>query len=401
MGAFELMGIGTAVTATAITAIAFALAVLGVPRARHPHLAQVLALLLVSALVLVTVALWVNRATGTVSSWEFLAEGPGELTVQSQVGAPAEQGSGTDAERADLAALAALGAAQSAPVTALQRAPLDDDALTGLRSTTHGQWISTSVPATGIASTEPTIHLPAGYLQHPDRRYPVILALSGIPGSPHTFQRAFRLGHDMDLLAAQGELSEAIVVAPTPYPGTYDTECVDAAPGTGAAALDGDGQYETYLAEVVPDWVRTHLRTVEHPEAWASFGYSAGGWCASMLAVRHPDLVASAISLAGYFTPLYASGQEWRTADDPRYDLPTVVADSAPAVRLWFFSGADDPLPHPSLSLMQQAVRAPTSLTVSSTPRGGHTASLWVQVTPTALRWLGSTAPGFAPTRVP
>ena len=395
MGAFELMGIGTAVTATAITAIAFALAVLGVPRARHPHLAQVLALLLVSALVLVTVGLWVNRATGTVSSWEFLAEGPGELTVQARAGAPAERGSGAGAEGAE------LGAAQSAPVTALQRAPLEDDALTGLRSTTHGQWITTSVPAAGIASTEVMIHLPAGYLQHPDRRYPVILALSGIPGSPHTFERAFRLGHDMDRLAARGELSEAIVVAPTPYPGTYDTECVDAAPGTGAEALGGDGQYETYLAEAVPDWVRTHLRTVEHREAWASFGYSAGGWCANMLAVRHPDLVASAISLAGYFTPLYATGQEWRAADDPRYDLPSLAADSAPPVRLWFFSGADDPLPHPSLTLMQQAVRAPTSLTVSSTPRGGHTASLWVQVTPTALRWLGSTAPGFAPAQVP
>lgn len=396
MGAFALMGLGTVVTATAVTAIAFAAAVIWVPRARHPHLAQAVALLLVSALVLLTAALWVNRASGTVSSWEFLAEGPGKLSVQAQEGAPAHLGTGADG-RADSTTLTALAAAQAAPVTSLQQDPPADAALTGLHSTTHSQWITVAIPASGIATSEAMIHLPAGYLQNPDRRYPVILALSGIPGGPHTFQRAFRLGRDLDQLAAQGDLSEAIVVAPTPYPGTYDTECVDADPGTDPSTQGSAGQYETYLSEVVPNWVRTHLRTVEHPEAWASYGYSAGGWCASMLAVRHPDLFASAISLAGYFTPLYASGQEWTAADDPRYDLPALAADQAPAVRLWFFSGADDPLPHPSLTQMQQAVRAPTSLTVTSTPRGGHAASLWIQVTPTALRWLGSNAPGFAP----
>lgn len=397
MGAFELMGLGTAVTATVVTAVAFALAVLRVPRARHPHLVQAVALLLVSALVLLTAALWINRATGTVSSWEFLAEGPGELSVQAQEGAPAHRGSGGDAQDE----LAALKAAQSAPVTALQRDPQDDAALTGLRSTSHGQWITVAIPAPGIATTEAMVHLPAGYLQNPDRRYPVLVALSGIPGGPSTFRRAFGLGRDLDGAASRGELSEAIVVSPTPYPGTYDTECVDADPGTGPSARGSDGQYETYLADVVPDWVRTHLRTVEHPEAWASFGYSAGGWCANMLALRHPDLFASAISLAGYYQPLYASGQQWRPDDDPRYDLPALAAEEAPAVRLWFFYGADDPLPHPSLALMQQAVRTPTSLTVTSTPRGGHAASLWVEVTPSALRWLGSSSPGFAPERTP
>lgn len=401
MGVFDLMGPGTAVTATVITAVVFALAVLRVPRARHPHLAQVVALLLVSSLVLVTAALWINRATGTVSSWEFLAQGPGELSVQAQDGAPAQRG----ADGEDHDELAALEAAQSAPATSLQRDPLDDKALTGLRSTTHGQWITVTILAPGIATTEAMVHLPAGYLQHPQRRYPVIVALSGIPGGPSTFRRSFELGRDMDRAASHGELGEAIVVAPTPYPGTYDTECVDADPSTdpatGPSSQGSDGQYETYLAEVVPDWVRTHLRTVEHPEAWASFGYSAGGWCANMLALRHPDLFASAISLAGYYQPLYASGQQWRPYDDPRYDLPALAAEEAPAVRLWFFYGADDPLPHPSLAQMQQAVRAPTSLTVASTPRGGHTASLWVEVTPAALRWLGSSSPGFAPAPTP
>lgn len=397
MGAFELMGLGTAVTATAATAIVFALAVVRVPRTRHPHLAQAVALLLVSALVLLTAALWINRATGTVSSWEFLAEGSGELSVQSQVGASAQRGSGGDGE----GELAALRAAQSAPVTALQRDPLQDAALTGLRSTSHSQWITVAVPAAGIATTEVMVHLPAGYLQHPERRYPVIVALSGIPGGPSTFRRAFRLGHVVDSAASRGELSEAIIVAPTPYPGTYDTECVDADPGTELSARGGGGQYESYLADVLPAWIRTHLRTVEHPEAWASYGYSAGGWCANMLAMRHPDLFASAISLAGYYQPLYASGQQWRPAGDPRYDLPSLAADEAPAVRLWFFYGADDPLPHPSLALMQQSVRAPTSLTVTSTPRGGHAPSLWVQVTPEALDWLGRSSPGFSPAQNP
>lgn len=180
----------------------------------------------------------------------------------------------------------------------------------------------------------------------------------------------------------------SIVVIPVVYPGEVDTECVD--PSSGVHRV------ETWLTQDVPAWADSHLRTIAKPVARATLGYSAGGWCASMLSVRHPDFARTSISLAGYFVVEYDPQQVLTSPHDPAYDLPDIVAAQRPAVDMYFYSGAQDPYTQPSLGRMQRAVAAPTSLTVVRSKHGGHLPLLWRQQLPHALTWLAGHETQFA-----
>lgn len=370
----------------------------GVLRAR---LVQALVLLLCTVVALLATGIWLNRSFVFYGSWTDALDIGGQRITTSLWGEASGAGTlggaiGHDADPAGTAVprgpaeASAYEAAVSASVTALQRDPLHDPALEGIRDTGTGQYVEVHIPGQrSDVSGSAIVHLPAGYLEHPDRRYPVLLAFSGIPGSPSTWQKAFGIGERLDQLAHEGRLAPAIVVIPAVYPGSLDTECVDPS--------SGHGRYETWISQDVASWARTHLRTVEDPYAWATIGYSAGGWCASMLSVRHPELARASISLGGYFDVDYSDGQRWTAPDDPTYDLPAIVAREKPPVIMYFFSGGEDRLSQPSLGRMERAVSDPTSLTVRRTQHGGHLVTLWSGHLMTSLTWLGDHEAGFHP----
>lgn len=375
-----------------LAVIALIIGVTVVPRMirRRPPVAgaliQAVALVVCAALLLVAFGLVLNRQFVFFGSWQDLVGGGDAVSAARYGGADGTAGSAgpTAAE------LSALLAAQSAPVHGLARTPLRDPTLARATRSDQGQYVAVTIDGpVSHHSQQVLIHLPAGYLSHPDARYPVLMAYSGIPGSPQTWARGFRIGERLHEQAQRGELVEPIVVMPVVYPGSHDTECVDAA--------DGMGKVETWLSRDVPAWVRTHLRPVESPWAWATIGYSAGGWCASMLSVRHPEMARASMSLGGYFTVDYAATQVRTRPDDPRYDLPPLVASRTPRVAMYFFAGGEDRLAGPSLARMEKAVTDPTGLTVELTERGGHLVPLWVEHLDSALRWLPRSAPGFDP----
>ena len=409
-GPLALTGPAICWIATALALAGLVVAVFGVPRRlRAPctgavgaALVQAVAFLLCLVLVLAAIGAWMNREFVFYGTWgDLLGTSPDAVSAETFGGASdadgaSDAGGASDANGESAAStlptspteLQALDAARTAAVPAALRAPLQDAELPGLADDDAGQDVTVTIPgpASGISRTA-VVHLPPGYVSHPDRRYPVVLALHGIPGSPVVWEQAFHLGSLLDERATAGEIAPTIVVAPTAYPGRADTECVDAADGS---ALD-----ETWLSQDVPAWIRAHLRTVEDPLAWATIGYSAGGWCASMLSVRHPELARASISLGGYFTPSYPKGKERTPVGDPRYDLPALVAQTHPPVAMYFFAGGKDPYAQPSLGDMQAAVAAPTSLEVRRDETGGHMILGWVEQTPDALAWLARTAPGF------
>lgn len=279
---------------------------------------QGLAVLLSIVMMLATTAVWVNREAGAFPSWSSLLSGPGAVSRE-------EVGAAPSTVLASAAARKRLQHAQEMPVPpelqapsipgtsalpAHEAPPSADDA---------GTWLRVQVPSdAGVPQPAVDIRLPAGYFEHPEARYPVITAFSGIPGSPLAFRRAFDLGPRLQQLAADGQMREPIVVIPDVYPGHSDTECVDRS--------DGGPRYETWVARDVTGWVRDHLRVIDDPAAMATLGYSAGGWCAAMFAVKYPQLWGSAVVLSGYFRPVHPAGQEWTAPGDPRYDLPAILA---------------------------------------------------------------------------
>ncbi|WP_233542822.1 alpha/beta hydrolase-fold protein [Kocuria tytonis] len=201
-----------------------------------------------------------------------------------------------------------------------------------------------------------------------------------------TYTKAMDIAHHIRTGVSEGTMREAIVVIPDVYPGNNDTECVDSS----------HGRWETYVSRDVVSWTRQNLRVSDDRRAWATLGYSAGGWCSTMFTVRHPEIWASSVNLAGYFHPMYTRGQQWKTADPASYDLAALVRRNRPDVDMWFFSGGEDKISRDAIRAFSPSVSAPTGLVSNISQSGGHRVALWEAQLDPALTWLGRTSPAFA-----
>jgi Putative esterase len=370
------------VTTVVLLVVTAGFAVLWLPGHRGPgwgkYLVQALALALVTLLTVLTLFLKLNADNRWYSSWADLVAGDAPRPVTETV-IGAEPGRVSSPAPLDGPAFSDLQRnPRSNPDIGSQIAAASDE----------GQWVSFDLagPTTGIIQ-QLLVWLPPSYLDQPDRAYPVLTAFTGYPGTPEAYIHTFDFDRMVRDQVAQGQLREPIVVIPDVYSSGLDSECVD---GSG-------GRYESWVTVDVVEWVRTNLRAADDPQAWATFGYSAGGWCATMLAVRHPDQWPRSINIAGYFAPIYTQDQQWAAPDDPRYELGTIVAQHRPDVDLWFFSGGGDPIPLQSLASFQPHVRAPASLTTRITSSGGHRPEVWRPAMIESLAWLGDTSSYFAP----
>jgi S-formylglutathione hydrolase FrmB len=92
-----------------------------------------------------------------------------------------------------------------------------------------------------------------------------------------------------------GAMPAAIVAFATEAsPPISPSECMD--------SNDGRQSFETYLSSTVVTYVDENYNTIQDPRARAIMGMSEGGYCAAMIATRHPDVFTTSISFSGYFT---------------------------------------------------------------------------------------------------
>jgi S-formylglutathione hydrolase FrmB len=95
-------------------------------------------------------------------------------------------------------------------------------------------------------------------------------------------------------LIGSGKIPAAIVVfidesgAPM-----MPTECID--------SYNKQQWLETFISQTVVDYVDLNYRTISDPKARTIMGLSEGGFCAAMLALRHPDIYNVDISFSGYY----------------------------------------------------------------------------------------------------
>lgn len=246
-------------------------------------------------------------------------------------------------------------------------------------------------------SADVYVAVPADYDQQvrAGHRFPVLEAFSGYPSDPRQWLSVMGLEHSLSSLAARRQIAETLVVMPTVElpPGT-DTECVDG----GAAAA----QVERWVAEDVPAWVESALPVQRGSQAWAGIGLSTGGYCAAMVAMRHPGVYGAAISFAGYYRPEFESGYQpfSRTSlEGQRYDLVRLARLAPPPVSLWALTSRADTLSYASTMALLQAARPPFSVRVETLLHAGHRTAVLKPWVPTALRWLAASLPGFAPAR--
>jgi S-formylglutathione hydrolase FrmB len=136
--------------------------------------------------------------------------------------------------------------------------------------------------------------LPAGYREHPLRRYPVVYFLHGLPASSSAYQ-----GNDW-LLDALQQAGSAILVIPQ---GARDND-------TDPEYLDwGVGRnWMTYVSTEVPNYVDSHFRTIANRNGRAIVGLSAGGYGATVTGLTHLARFSVIESWSGYFHPTDPTG---------------------------------------------------------------------------------------------
>lgn len=146
----------------------------------------------------------------------------------------------------------------------------------------------------GFHARPALIYVPPAYRTNPRPLLPILVLIAGQPGGPRDWLVAGNLSKIMDSFAAAHAGLAPIVVVPdatgTPL---ANPMCLNSALG----------QVETYLADDVPDWLRTNLQIDPDQHHWAIGGFSYGGTCSLQLAVRRPEAFPTFLDISGQREP--------------------------------------------------------------------------------------------------
>ena len=147
-------------------------------------------------------------------------------------------------------------------------------------------WVGGSRNVSGI-----DVYTPPGYDPKGHRSYPVVYEA---PTGFELWQKGTNVTAALDDLVDSGRIPATIVVFIDSIGAPFiDSECAD---------LPNKKQwFETYISQTVVQYVDDHFHTIKEPAARAIMGMSTGGFCAPMLALRHPDVFGTSISFSGYF----------------------------------------------------------------------------------------------------
>jgi enterochelin esterase-like enzyme len=379
-----LTGVPLLVLVLAITVAALGWAALHATprRGARAVLARLATQVLVSGLVVLSVAVVLNRQNEWYASWADLF------------------GSTTPAVRSDQGGAGAQEALRQEPTGPGLPTPTQSQ-LPPLPSPDRRVQAFTITGAASGLTGKVLVSLPVGYGDpaNAGKTYPVIEAFHGYPGAPDVWMQGVNLVPSLDALQGQGKIAGVIVVAPQiEFPAGQDTECVNGKQGQ--PGQQGQPQVETWLAKDVPDAMASRLRVSRDRTSWATLGFSSGGWCAAMVTMLHPDVFGAGVVLAGYMSPLFGNAYVPFHAADPaakRYELVPLASSAPPPVALWLQTSKADSLSYSSSAALLRAARPPLSIQSQVDLSAGHRITVWADAVPTALTWLGQTVRGFRP----
>ncbi|AXI79986.1 alpha/beta hydrolase [Peterkaempfera bronchialis] len=327
-----------------------------------------LGLLLLNQAVAVLVALvWLNNTYAFYESWDDLLGNNGNQVALGPDGATPKVGA------------AALGGLQPKGTrSALSFDPYKRDVL-----------ISTAVGPSSRLRGELYVWLPPQYHEaaYQDKAFPVIELLPGQPGSPRTWFGALDVDRKLSGLIASQQTHPFILVAVTMnYTGIKDTGCTN---------IPNGPQADTWLAKDVPWLIKHSLRAAPDARHWAVMGYSAGGYCAVNLIVKHPSVFHSAVSLSGYNTPdspFVVHNPALRAANSPVLRLRRMAAQ--PDIALLLAGSLQDGRTVADARSLLAELSRPAHGTTLTVAHGGHNTAVWAAMLPTALEWLTKNTAG-------
>ena len=156
------------------------------------------------------------------------------------------------------------------------------------------------IPGTlsGFHGRDAIVYLPPAYFAAQRPVLPVLVLVSGQPGSPQSWLRSTNLSYDLDAYAAAHDGLAPIVVIPDPNGGDQEnTMCMDSDIAQAGSYMSGD----------VPNWIKTHLDVDSNPAHWAIGGFSYGATCSLQMVTRRPDMYQTFMAIAPEREPALAA----------------------------------------------------------------------------------------------
>ncbi|WP_329499531.1 alpha/beta hydrolase [Kitasatospora herbaricolor] len=282
-----------------------------------------------------------------------------------------------------------LDAGHGDRVEPLGRVPVKGGGAVGREPGQAGEIQQVRIPgATTGLSTEGYVYLPPQYFrpEYAHRTFPVVIVTTGFPGDARNLVTRLNYPGAALRLLQSGRMQPTVLVMMRPSPAMpADTECED---------VPGGPQSDRYFTEDVPRAVRGSYRVSADPQAWGLMGNSTGGYCSLKLAMRHPDVFPTAVSLSGYYRAAEdaTTGDLFRGSPQRRDDADLIRRLNHP--------------PHPKVAVLLAgtregdgdyrrqteefvaAVRAPMKVSFSMLKSGGHNFQTWERLLPSSLEWL-------------
>lgn len=211
-------------------------------------------------------------------------------------------------------------------------------------------------------------------------RYPVVYILHGLPGSPYSVVDGMAFADIADRLVTDGVIRPFVAVIPAGPRPKYDGEWA--------------GPWERFLIDDAVPWSETHLPVDEDAAGRTLAGYSAGGFGAVDIGLRHPALFATLESWSGYFAPPHDGPLRTASLAALRAHDPTVIvrrdaaALRARRVRFYLSVGSTHDRWTEARTLAFAAelhsLRIPHRVWLAP---GGHDGRFWRQQLPAALEF--------------
>jgi enterochelin esterase-like enzyme len=148
--------------------------------------------------------------------------------------------------------------------------------------------------------------LPPGYASNPHRRYPVVYALHGYSIGAEQWIKEIRVPQTVEGAFAKGA-REMIVVLP-------DSKTIHNGSMYSSSVTTGD--FETFVARDLVQYIDGHYRTIPDRRSRGLVGHSMGGYGASRIGMKHPDV----------FGALYIMNPCCLSARDPKQLDPALIA---------------------------------------------------------------------------
>ncbi|MDO5751898.1 esterase family protein [Arthrobacter sp.] len=241
-----------------------------------------------------------------------------------------------------------------------------------------GTVLSVPIPGkeSGFKARNAIVYLPPAYHAAARPVLPVLVLVSGQPGSPESWLRSTALVADLDAYAAAHGGLAPLVVIPDPNGSEQgNTMCMDTSLG----------RADTYMASDVPAWIKTNLDADTNPAHWAVGGFSFGGTCSVQMVTRHPDTFETFMAISPEREPALASKRSVTVerafhgdvaAFDALVPLTLLAHKSYPQIHGWFASGTEDATYSANVKVLQEAARKAGMTTQSVEFPGGHSWSV-------------------------